>query len=133
MWLPARCLRVTHYSYLQPWQTVTYNYYCHQLEKIHFKIAKKHQSLINWQRQIRLHDIVRLQVEKYTKAKLQQLYIDHPLYSLNLSPTWYCNLFRHLELTISDKEIEETDDVMAAFEQFLASSDSDIYIDRIHI
>lgn len=123
-----------HHSFLNPGETITAEKYCHQIDEMHLKLKNKQPVLVNRKGAILLHDNARSHVARLSLQKLNQLgyeTLPHPAYSPDLSPTDY-HFFKHLQNFLKDKCFRNQDDAKQAFNDFIATRDTDFYASGIN-
>jgi len=120
---------VIHYSFLKPGETINAEKYCAELQQMHEKLCKQQPALVNRHGILLLHDNARPHISQKTVLKLHQLEYEtlpHPAYSPDLSPTDY-HFFKHLHHFLAEKTFRNETSVKNAFEEFIASRNSDFY------
>ena len=123
-----------YHSFLNPGETITAEKYCHQIDEMHLKFKNKQPELVKRKGAILLHDNARSHVARLSLQKLNQLgyeTLSHPAYSPDLSPTDY-HLFKHLQNFLKDKCLNNQDDAKQAFNDFIATGDTDFYASGIN-
>ena len=89
---------LTHYSFLNPSETITSGKYAQQIDEMHQKLQPLQPALVNRRGQTILHDNTWPRAVQPTLQKLNELgyeVLPHPPYSPDLSPTDY-HFCKHL-------------------------------------
>lgn len=124
-----------HYSFLKPNETINSDKYCSEIDQMNTKLKQLCPRLVNKQGPILLHDNAKPHTSLTTKKKLFDLnyeVIAHPPYSPDLSPTDF-HFFKHLDNFLTNKQFKKQDDIENAFVEFLASKNSDFYLNGINM
>lgn len=114
---------------MKPGESINTDTYCHQIDKMHQKLARANPAVVNRKGPILLHDNARPHVSRKTLQKLNDLgyeTLPHPAYSPDLSPTDY-HIFKHLDNFIKGRVFKSQTDAETAFNDFIASRSSDFY------
>jgi len=94
-----------HYELLPPGQTIDFNLYCQQLERLRQAIERKRPELINRKGVVFHHDNARPHTSLATRQKLRKLgweVLMHPPYSPDLAPSdYHFGLYRTLLMVLS--------------------------------
>ena len=114
---------VIHWELLQPGRTVTKEFYCEQLERLHQKLKGKQDRVYF------LHDNAKAHVAKMTRQKIldfEWILISHPPYSPDISPSDY-HLFRSLKAYLSEKKYNSRDHLEADIGKFFSLNSPKFY------
>ena len=123
-----------HHSFMKHGQMITAETSCNQLGSIMKNLAEKQSKLVNRDRPILLHDNARPHTENQTQFKILELKlesIDHPTYSLDLSPTDY-PLFQNLDNFLQGKIFNSQQADKNVFRTFISSRSSGFYAKGIN-
>ena len=114
---------IIHFELLPEGQVLNSEVFCLQLERMHYKLAKKYPALINRKNVLLHHDNARPHTSRMTKQKITELpgieLIPHPAYSPDLAPSDY-HLFRSMSHFLCGQHFANINDVEKGCFEFLA-------------
>ncbi|XP_050611194.1 histone-lysine N-methyltransferase SETMAR-like [Macaca thibetana thibetana] len=132
IWWSAAVL--THYSFLNPGETIASEKYAQQINEMHRKPQCLQPALVNRKGSILLHDNAGPHIAQPTLQKLNELGYEallHPLYSTDLSSINY-HFFKHLDDFLPGKCFHNQQDAENAFQEFAESQSMDFYTTGIN-
>ena len=132
VWWSATLL--THYSFLNPGETITSEKYTQQINEMHQKLQCPQPSLINRKGLILLHDNAQLYITQPMAQKLNEVgykALHRPPCSPDLSPTNY-HFFKYLDNFLQEKCFHNQQETEKAFQEFIVSRGMDFYATRIN-
>ena len=112
-----------YHSFIKLGGTIIVEKYCTEIDEMHQKRTSKQPALVNRKGPSLLHDNVKPHVSMITRQKLHTLnyeVLDHPPYSLDLSPTYF-QFFKHLKYFFQEKYFRNPKNAEAAFKEFVSS------------
>ncbi len=121
---------IIYLELLPPNTTVDSELYCKQLQNVKVALQAKRPE----RHKVRLlHDNARPHVSKVTRRKLEELgwqVLAHPPYSPDLAPSDY-HLFRSLRHHLSEKHLDDEEQLKSDVEKFVQSHSKKFYEDGI--
>lgn len=125
---------IIHFELLQPGQTITSEFYCQQLDRLHQQLTIKRPALLNRKGVILQLDNARPHSAKRTQEKIRQLgweVLPHPSYSPDIAPSDY-HLFRSLEHNLRNRIFRNMEDVNSNLTKFFDSKDGNFFKNGIY-
>ena len=120
---------LTHYSFLNPGETITSEKYAQQINEIHQKLRCLQPTLVNTEGPILLHSNAWPHVIQPTLEKLKKLgykVLPHPPYSPDLLLNNY-HFFKCLDNFLQRKYFHNQQDAENAFQEFIQPQGTDFY------
>ena len=124
----------SHYSFLNPGETIISEKYTQQINEMHQKLQCPQPSLINRKGPILLHDNAQPYVTQPIAQKSNELgykALHRPPYSPDLSQTNY-HFFKYLHNFLQGKCFHNQQETEKAFQGFIVSRGMDFYATRIN-
>ena len=121
--------RLSHYSFLNPGETITSEKYAQQINEMHQKLQRPQPALINRKDPILLHDNAQPYITQpmpQNSNKWGYKVLHHPPYSPDLSPTNY-HFFKYLKNFMQGKCFLNQQEAEKAFQEFIVSRGMDFY------
>ena len=125
---------LTHYSFLNPSETITSGKYAQQIDEMHQKLQPLQPALVNRRGQTILHDNTWPRAVQPTLQKLNELgyeVLPHLPYSPDGSPTDY-HFLNHLDNFLQGKCFHSRQNAENAFQEFTESWNMDFYVKGIN-
>ena len=117
---------LTHYSFLNPSETITTEKYAQQINETHWELQSLQPALVNRKGSILLNDKACPHVTQAMLQKLNKLGNKVLPYSPDLSPTDY-HFFKHLDNFLQGKHFHNQWEAENVFQEFVESWSMDIY------
>lgn len=120
---------IVYYELLEPNQTITADYYSHQLSNLNEALNKNRPSLVNRRKVLFHHDNARPHTARQTLGKLNELgweLMPHPPYSPDIAPCDY-HLFRGLQSHMSNKNYSSKEAIKRDIEAYFGSKDKQFF------